>query len=423
MQRSEVTIANEQKSEVTTFSVCATAEDMNATAIIQVGEANEDGKKRKYLDYIGERKNSPDGFICYEYDLETPLQPKETRKLIVLQITTNHLQPYPKERKQSESPKVLVTMPETFVSCYKIKKEVSSLMITTTQDVIQRAGTRKFEQQKQTLKFATAENLSPFHSEIFKVQVSMNQPIMRARSVERDIHVSHWGHIRVREDYDVVNLGSSITGEFSRLLTMMSTETGMQGAAHTLKSKIPATSYDIRYRDEIGNISTSRMASSGSWTALALDPRFPIFGGWSAHFILEYSVQLDAMVEKKSMGQYSVAFPSLPSIVDITYDHIVTRVHLPGGARVTADPKLGYPGTLSISKEYTYFSILPSPVLTIVQENAVTDMATVAEFIYGYQDILRFEKIAIVGLTLVGFIMFFGFLSSIDLGAGKSKSV
>lgn len=423
MERSQLTIVNDGKSEVDTFSVCARTEDMNATAIVQVGELGDDETKNEYMTYTGELEGTPDGITCYNYGLLQPLKHKESRKLVVLQITTNHLQAYPKERKQSEAPKVLVTIPETLVSSYKVEEEEASLMLTTSQTAVKKTGTREFEQQKQKLQFATKKNTPPFSADIFQVQVGMNQAILRARSVERDIHVSHWGSVRIKEVYDIANLSPSIKGEFSRLATMMNPDTGMQGAAHTLKAKVPAAAFDIRYRDEIGNISTSRMATSGSWIALALDPRFPVFGGWSAHFIFEYSVGLDAMVEKKGTGQYSVSFPSLPAIVDLTYDHVETRLHLPGGAQVNSNVQLGFPGSFSVSKEYTYLSMMPSPVLTITQDNAVTDMATVAVFNYGYQDILMFEKIAVACISLIAAVAFSVVVSSIDLGSGKSKTV
>lgn len=424
MQRSELTIVNDKKSEVKTFSVCATEDDMNATAIIQVGNVDTESQKKENLPFVGELEGTPDGITCYTYDLLTPLKHKETRKLAVLQITTNHLKPYPKERKQSESPKVLVTIPETIVSCYNVEEEESSVMMATSHVVVKKAGKRDFEQQKQTLQLATQKNVAPFSADIFQVQVIMNQPIVRARSVIRDIHVSHWGHVRVKEVYDVINDSPSIKGEFSRLQTMMNPEAGMQGAAHTLKAKVPAAAFDIRYRDEIGNISTSRMASSGSWIALALEPRFPLFGGWSAHFILEYSVGLDAMVDKKSSGRYSVSFLSIPSIVDMMYDYIETRIHLPGGAQLDPNVRLELPGTLSVSKEFTYLSMLPSPVLTVVQKNAVTEMSSVVVFEYGYQDILKFEKIAVATLSLAGIACCIAIVSSIDLyRSGKSKTV
>lgn len=423
MERSQLTIVNDGKSEVDTFSVCARTEDMNATAIVQVGELGDDEKKNEYMTYTGELEGTPDGITCYNYGLLEPLKHKESRKLVVLQITTNHLQAYPKERKQSEAPKVLVTIPETLVSSYKVEEEEASLMLTTSQHVVKKTGTREFEQQKQKLQFTTKKNTPPFSADIFQVQVGMNQAILRARSVERDIYVSHWGSVRIKEVYDIANLSPSIKGEFSRLATMMNPDTGMQGAAHTLKAKVPAAAFDIRYRDEIGNISTSRMATTGSWIALALDPRFPVFGGWSAHFILEYSVGLDAMVEKKGTGQYSVSFLSLPAIVDLTYDHVETRLHLPGGAQVNANVELGFPGSFSVSKEYTYLSMMPSPVLTITQDNAVTDMATRAVFNYGYQDILMFEKIAVACMSLIAAVAFSVVVSSIDLGSGKSKTV
>ena len=56
------------------------------------------------------------------------------------------------------------------------------------------------------------------------------------------------------------------------------------------KTLLPASSKDVYYRDDIGNISTSHMRVMDDAVELDLRPRFPLFGGWKTHYVVGYNV-------------------------------------------------------------------------------------------------------------------------------------
>lgn len=429
LQRAAVTIRHDGHGSdaIDVFKFCGMREDMEASAVIQIGEVDKDQSEevKEDLVYRGISWDTsiPEGVVCYEYEFPSPLKKKETRTLLTMQISTNHLVASPKERKQSESPKVEVRIPGAFISGYPITEEESTVILTTARDIESYTGKREYTQEKQKVLFDAAKKLAAYDGakDIVHMRISMRQGLLRAKNVERDVYVSPWGGVRVKEVYDIKNEASLIRGEFSRLDLMLSGESGAAGAALSFSAKIPGSAYDIRYRDEIGNISTSEIASAREWKKLLLQPRYPLFGGWSTSFILEYSLDVPAVTVSHKGASHTLAFTSLPSIVDVVYGEIHTRIHLPEGSHLVGDASLSQEHTQSVSKEYTYFDVLGRPVISIGQKNVVPEMMALIEVRYSFSDVLSYEKPVLMGGSVVALAILVKAILSIDLGPAKAQ--
>jgi oligosaccharyltransferase complex subunit alpha (ribophorin I) len=123
---------------------------------------------------------------------------------------------------------------------------------------------------------------------------------------------------------------------------------------------VPPTASDFSYRDEIGNISTSRVATSQNFTQLLIGPRFPLYGGWKISFYVEYYLPFATLadvqepVEGESLPElrfffsdtpaeqqqrkalapraFKIALPFTPSMQHAATDDCVLRIALPEGA-------------------------------------------------------------------------------------------
>lgn len=96
---------------------------------------------------------------------------------------------------------------------------------------------------------------------------------------------------------------------------------------------LPASSKDIYYRDEIGNISTSSVRRMTDAVELTIQPRFPLFGGWRTDYVLGYNVP--AYQYLYATGN---SFALKMRLVDHVFDnsvveHFKLRVILPEGSR------------------------------------------------------------------------------------------
>jgi oligosaccharyltransferase complex subunit alpha (ribophorin I) len=76
----------------------------------------------------------------------------------------------------------------------------------------------------------------------------------------RSYEVSHWGNIAVEDKYQIENIGAKLDGEFGRVDYDESGHWGGKNAARRFRAKLPLRSFGLWYRDEIGNVSTSRAA-------------------------------------------------------------------------------------------------------------------------------------------------------------------
>jgi len=106
--------------------------------------------------------------------------------------------------------------------------------------------------------------------------------------LDRLIELSMWGNIAIEETVDVAHRGAQLKGSFSRY--EFQRESSGVSSVKNFKTLLPASSKDVYYRDDIGNISTSHMKVMDDAVELDLRPRFPLFGGWKTHYVVGYNV-------------------------------------------------------------------------------------------------------------------------------------
>lgn len=74
----------------------------------------------------------------------------------------------------------------------------------------------------------------------------------------RTYEVSHWGNIAVEDKYQIENIGAKLDGEFGRVDYDDYGKYGGKNAIRRIRASLPMKSFGLWYRDEIGNVSTSR---------------------------------------------------------------------------------------------------------------------------------------------------------------------
>jgi oligosaccharyltransferase complex subunit alpha (ribophorin I) len=97
---------------------------------------------------------------------------------------------------------------------------------------------------------------------------------------------------------------------------------------------LPVNASDIYYRDEIGNVSTSRLSYERDKTVLTIMPRYPLFGGWNYTWYHGYNVPLRDFARYHSeSGRYIMNIPFINMFPQVIYDKVQVRIILPEGAR------------------------------------------------------------------------------------------
>ena len=91
-----------------------------------------------------------------------------------------------------------------------------------------------------------------------RIHFEYNHALIIFNNAHKIFEVSHWGNVAIEERYQVENVGAKLEGEFGRVDYDNHGRHGGMNAMKKLKAKLPLRSNGLWYRDEIGNISTSR---------------------------------------------------------------------------------------------------------------------------------------------------------------------
>ena len=423
--RAILTARNVGGEDVRQFAVC-----LPSTAVVSSIQVAELDKKNRemanVMDEVGasEGNSVPEGVVCVDYAFLSPLKEGEARELVVMSRVTNHMTPYPKERNQMDMPMALVTFQGTMLSMYEILEEKTDLTLAPSCEIKRKVseGGRSISEGGTDITLSVTKNVKPFTVDTMQLHMALPRPLLRGTTVERDVYVSHWGKVHFREVYDVRNDASSIKGEFSRVDFLLSDE-GIRGAALQFRATLPGGAHDIRYRDEIGNISTSNVlrTEDGRHVAMGLEPRFPLFGGWHTKFELSYTLDIQWLVAKGKTGLYEMIFVDSPAVTEVVYEHVVTRIHLPEGSNVAVLPEVANGQDVTVGSERTFLSAFPRPVVTITQKNIFSEpqiREQIAEIKYSYQPWLRYQQLIV--LTAVVMVSA-KLLALVDLEGGSSK--
>ncbi|CAD6980011.1 unnamed protein product [Tilletia controversa] len=185
-----------------------------------------------------------------------------------------------------------------------------------------------------------------------QVHYQHDVPVISAVEFNRHVEVSHWGNNLATEDRIWLrNDGAKITSHILQILTM----------------HLPPGAKDVYYIDKVGNVSTSHFNGApdapqlvsapnmalmqGKTSRLALQPRYPLLGGWNYSFSVGFNMNLgeggwgrhvpDAGLSKvagdlegagKGKDRYVVGVMFMTPMSDVAMDRVQTKIVLPEGA-------------------------------------------------------------------------------------------
>eukprot|EP00397_Hematodinium_sp_SG-2012_P023972 GEMP01024951.1.p1 GENE.GEMP01024951.1~~GEMP01024951.1.p1 ORF type:complete len:616 (+),score=130.34 GEMP01024951.1:193-1848(+) len=189
------------------------------------------------------------------------------------------------------------------------------------------------------LAYGPFNNVEPFSTaERFSLLVSNDNHCAYFTKIQRDIEVSHWGNVAVVERFELKHGGAALEGDFNRVPFMWRNQASgkfVQTALTELKAILPRSARQIDYRDFIGNISSSwARKDSAGFVSVELKPRYPIVGGWKAHWELWYNLPLKNVLHRDAdkPDHYVLNVSFAHPFAGMYAQKIETRVMLPEGA-------------------------------------------------------------------------------------------
>lgn len=377
--------------------------------------------------------NAPEGTACFSVALSAPLSKSKTTTLDVLTVFTKAQTPHPAKIATGQQQRAVLLYSVTIASPYAVERQQTVVRMPGKVEGFSNAEEgAKPERDLAAGPSATKlthgpleEPRAPFSLLPGRVHFVNNAPFAHAETLEREIEVSHWGNVAVRERFEpLANLGAVHRGEWSRLDFSANAEATNPTALQALGLVLPPEARWFHFRDEIGNISSSNMrggslerssasARSGKNGKLrkkkraamtpvegALYPRYPLAGGWRAAFEFGWSIPLNvvaaeltgedkkASLEREALGATPVSAAAaalsgrrvrltLPSfftpIRDVVADDLSVVLILPEGVTKVAHYLPFEVDSAVLGKRQTYLDTTGRTTLTLTLKNAVED--------------------------------------------------
>ncbi|KAG0475986.1 hypothetical protein HPP92_012827 [Vanilla planifolia] len=343
----------------------------------------------------------PQELTFYSISLPEGFDKMKTMTLNILAIFTHSLQPFPEEIAQSDAQLVVFQDSAYYLSPYVVKSQSLSVILPggRVESYTKHPNGKLIESE---IKYGPFGKLPPFSYSPIVVHFENNSPFVIAERLVREIEVSHWGSIQVTEHYDLVHRGAKNKGGFSRLDYQSRSFMGGRSSLRHLIAQLPPRAHSVYYRDEIGNISTSHLWGDSRKTQLEIEPRFPIFGGWTTSFTIGYGLPLDHFLfaeEGKRFLNFTFGCP----MNEVVVDNIIVKVVLPEGSKgITVSVPFMTKQWQEI--KVTHLDVTGRPVVVVEKDNVVPEHNVYFQVYYTFNNLsLLWEPL----MLIFGFFLLF----------------
>jgi len=261
------------------------------------------------------------------------LAPGETAAAKIYTSFVGLLAPLPASIAQNENQLVKYTDTHHFYSPYRSQEEETTVELGTT--VIEsRSSLPPSKVAGSSLRYGPYKATTAFSSggAGLHVHYECNRPFVTMTSVERRVEVSHWGGaVSISDDYGVLHSGAVLKGPFSRFEYQRNPKAHGASAFRALTATLPADASGVYYGDDTGNITTATLTSTNTSLIVAMQARFPMFGGWRNRFQLLYELPSGSLLTREEGREVLSLAVHIP-IEGAVARRLTVRVGIPEGA-------------------------------------------------------------------------------------------
>ncbi|TPX38079.1 dolichyl-diphosphooligosaccharide---protein glycotransferase [Synchytrium microbalum] len=306
---------------------------------------------------------------------------------------TKRSRPYPIEIPQSDKQYLEFFGSANYVSGYPTTTQKTTIRLPNSNVITFSANPSPAAKSGNAITYGPYKDVAANTINEINVHYEDSKPVLVAKSLFRDVWVSHWGgQLSVEEHYELANEGAKLKGQFSRIDYAFSAAThDRQNVLRQLTLTFPPKANNAFYRDTVGNVSTSKYRNERTKSVMEIKPRYPVWGGWKYTWYHGYSVPLSDFLRHRG-SKYALAIPFIASTTNVTHDKVTLRVVLPEGAdnvRVAAPFLVDHE---SQSIVYWYLDTVGRPAVTLEKNNVVDEHNGIVYVSYDYADYNLYRK-------------------------------
>ncbi|RLN90150.1 hypothetical protein BBJ28_00015124 [Nothophytophthora sp. Chile5] len=354
---------------------------------------------------------TPEDVALYTVVLKTPVSKGESGTIKLTSYFTRVLTPYPAEITQRDEQLVVFETNHLVTSPYVTQTQTTKLKLPSGK-VESLESAEPISRKGSVITCGPYTDIEPFAAVLsaapLRLHYKNHAPFMTVTKLTREIEVSMWGRVSVEEVYDLEHTGAKLKGGFSRYDYVQLHQHG--ASFHEMHAHLPKDSVNVYYRDQIGNISTSRLrpaGSSGSYQDLEFKPRFPLFGGWKSQWYLGYSVPTHSVLTHVG-DKFKLEIDFSTPIQGAAVDDLTVKVILPEGA---SNVQVNVPFSVDATGEATRQTYLDTPaigrpVLILDKKNVVAAHNVPFEVTFDFpQSFMLHEPLLLVSAFLAFFLV------------------
>ncbi|DAZ95504.1 TPA: hypothetical protein N0F65_001843, partial [Lagenidium giganteum] len=358
----------------------------------------------------------------YSVVLKNKVAKGEVGSVKVTAYFTHVLKPFPEEITQRDDQLVVYEDSHVLLSPYPTESQSTKLKLPSGK-VESFSEVQPVTRKGSTLTYGPYENVQPFEgaADSMRIHYKNHSPFMTVTTLVKEIEVSMWGRVAVEEVYDLLHSGAKLKGGFSRY--EYTAHNARSASFYEMIAHLPKESVNVYYRDQIGNVSTSRLRETETRQELEFKPRFPIFGGWKTQWYFGYSVPTHSVLTR-SGNKFKLEMDFSTSVEGAAVDDLTVKVILPEGA---TNARVNLPFAVdsqSSTSRQTYLDtpLVGRPVLVIKKKNVIAQHNVPFEVTFEFpQSFMLHEPLLLVS----GFLAFFLFcmvLFRLDLSLVKKPA-
>jgi oligosaccharyltransferase complex subunit alpha (ribophorin I) len=306
--------------------------------------------------------------------LPEPLASGAEIDLVIAMQVTQAIAPVPAEIGESDPQYFRYIGSAYFMSPYRTETMETSIKLPSSELSSRPEQPVPVSVTSDTIKLGPYTNVPPRAHEPVSVRYRDDSGVFVAHHALRQMHISHWGNVAVKEEFRIENAGAKYVGRWSRVDYTERRDKTCPTAIGDTWANLPSAATNVLYKDLVGNITTSRLRNpTKRYRSVQLQFRFPLLGGWQNYFWYTYDVPLGGFSVSKGTS-HMIAIPVFPSINErFLCRRLSVRVLLPEGAsNVRVEPHRTIAFNVTHSVERTSLNYFGRPTVTLEADNLFT---------------------------------------------------